>query len=70
MICLPLDLLPGWLFSISPNKGEEYCMDDEENREQLDQPGPEADEAIGQQALVPSAVPGEFSRGCDYGGLS
>ena len=31
-------------------------MDDEENRERLDQPGLEADEATDQQALVPTAV--------------
>ena len=31
-------------------------MDDEENRERLDQPGPEADEATDQQSLVPTAV--------------
>ena len=31
-------------------------MDVEENRERLDQPGLEADEATDQQALVPTAV--------------
>src|SRR5215471_17986062 len=31
-------------------------MDDEENGERLDQPGPEADEAPDQQVLVPTAV--------------
>jgi hypothetical protein len=36
--------------------GEEYFMDDEENRERPDQPGLEADEATDQQALVPTAV--------------
>jgi hypothetical protein len=56
VICLPLDLLLGWLLTIRPNEGEEYFMDDEENRERLDQPGPEADEATDQQALVPTAV--------------
>jgi P22_AR N-terminal domain len=56
VICLPLDLLLGWLFTISPNEGEEYFMDDEENRERLDQPGAEADEATDQQTLVPTAV--------------